>query len=679
MILIGKMNVLIYFSLAICNLCVVNTERRTINSTILKEKTKLNTTEATETLYNTQDVTINPLEVMNTVVPKIEITDSLVINTTDSNNDLAVTRESIETKSIFNISSKTVEDITEVIKASDKVEDATETAIEAPKITPTVVKGSTDNKITDNKQIKETQTDLDLEASKTAVLGTTDPTITEVVSTMETKKEPDLEDTHKATKASISTEINNISTEETKVVETTEVEVITNVICEVCVCRDREVDCSNNNLGTAFTMTDWDGLIDFEPLSVDLSQNPFTTLTRISNLTTLKYLNVSNCKIESIEATTFSYLTELVSLDLSGNRLVSSSVNKRVFVGIMDSKVGFLPFFKLRYLSLANNDIHSLAQDVFVFMSDLTTLDLSGNPLGYIDQVTMGAITDLEDLRELNLNGCKLETLPAGIFRRQHRLKRLDLSNNKFTTVPLSLGEAINLEYLDFSRNPIEIFNESSPISNLKKLKELHLNQLAKLQTVTDGALSGLSNLEVLDLSFNQRLSLLEDGFLVWTEEHTEQEMWPPLRELYLNNNNLSRIYSGYLERWDLLSRFDFSNNPYLCDCSNQWIVDVLVPLIRSSPSNGTLPNMICKKPKEMKGVSFMQLNNSSKILPCPDQELNLLPAPDMAILLGIMIGIFVTFPLVLVLVLLWRRGTFARCRSKRIDSDSDEEETDAF
>lgn len=55
-------------------------------------------------------------------------------------------------------------------------------------------------------------------------------------------------------------------------------------------------------------------------------------------------------------------------------------------------------FPHLRKLTLAHNALHALPPDLFSFMRRLSTLDLDGNPLAVIDQVTMGALSELGEL-----------------------------------------------------------------------------------------------------------------------------------------------------------------------------------------------------------------------------------------------------------------------------------------
>ncbi|XP_035456482.2 leucine-rich repeat transmembrane protein FLRT3-like [Spodoptera frugiperda] len=456
-------------------------------------------------------------------------------------------------------------------------------------------------------------------------------------------------------------------------IDTTSPDPLSTTICTTCACADGAVNCVNLNLTTFFEIPDWDGLKDFKPLSVNLSHNAITHISRISKLP-IRELNLSSCEIQTIEDGSFIYLEDLRVLDLSNNKISTSAINKKVFAGPLGI-LGPMNFKTMQYLSLANNDLHSLAQDLFLFMPDLLYLDLSDNPLAFIDQVTMGAISDLKYLRELRLSNCELETLPDGLLRRQRKLRRLDISNNRFTTIPAVLKEAPSLVYLNLDRTPIQTLDSNTALGNLTKLQELSLSRLSRLQNVSAGALAGLGDLVILRMNYNPRLTNLDPDFLVWKNEDDE-ELWPNLRELYLNNNNLSSIDSGILDNWKELMAADFSINPFICDCKNQWVVDVLVPLLVAMSANTTINNMVCKKPAELKGLTFAQLNEGSKTLVCMEAEsIAEAQVSNMAIILGIMIGIVVTFPMVLVLVLLWRRGFFSKLRGGKPDYDEEAED----
>lgn len=59
--------------------------------------------------------------------------------------------------------------------------------------------------------------------------------------------------------------------------------------------------------------------------------------------------------------------------------------------------------------------------------------------------------------QRLALSSCELETLPEGLLRRQKKLRWLDISDNRFLTVPEVLQEAPKLAFLSLDRNPIQV------------------------------------------------------------------------------------------------------------------------------------------------------------------------------------------------------------------------------
>ncbi|XP_063392291.1 leucine-rich repeat neuronal protein 1-like [Cydia fagiglandana] len=445
------------------------------------------------------------------------------------------------------------------------------------------------------------------------------------------------------------------------------------VICTTCACADNRVDCANKDIRASFSVDDWKALEAFRPTEIDLSRNRIATLSELPALP-VQNLTVSNSEVEVIESGCFKHLRDtLVTLDLSNNKITTSSLDRRIFMTTVEGDK-LLPFNKLTFLNLANNDIHSLPKDMFFSTPEITHLDLSGNPLAYIDSITLGTISDLTMLRNLSLSSCDLETLPEGIFRRLRRLQGLDLSMNKFTTVPATINEATNLQVLILDKNPFETINDNTPFKTLIKLRELYIRRCSKLKSITSGALGGLESLSILHISYNPRLSTLEPKFLVW-EDDDEVEKHPLIKELYLNNNNITEINAYYLDRWNLLENGDFTNNPYDCDCDSQWMVDVLIPLLQDMVACGDqMPYMTCKTPEPFRGLTYNQVINSTRQLVCMENLEQ--PIPDSAIMLGIMIGVFVTFPMVILIVLLWKRGIFTKCRKKVIETD---EEKDMF
>ncbi|CAK1592914.1 unnamed protein product [Parnassius mnemosyne] len=431
-------------------------------------------------------------------------------------------------------------------------------------------------------------------------------------------------------------------------------------ICRKCICKENKVDCFDQSITDFFSVDEWNDLKVLKPTTVDLSENLIVNVTAIGDLP-IQVLNLSRCSIENIENASFRDLQEMVVLDLSHNKLTSDKLSPHAFEGRF-SPEEYEPLAAMRKLNLAYNDLHSLHQDLFEHLPELTELDLSGNPLTTIDHVTLIAISSLPMLKVLRMRSCQLTEIPDKFLHTPRYLERLDISDNKLTAVPQELEETKNLVYLNLNQNPIvelDMSSEDYPgFPRLRKLRELHMCNMKSLRSIGAGALAGLENLESLHLSFNPKLSNLDPKAMARPDDIGETYDWPALKELYLQSNNLSELDTRFLPRWDLLDAIDVSNNPFLCDCSTQWMVDILVPIIEAKTANSTA-NMICNEPIEMKGYTMKHLHDIHRTMRCVDKYGHR-PEKDGAMLLGTLIGVLLAVPIMLTLMLLWRHGYFA-------------------
>nr|XP_026483458.1 leucine-rich repeat neuronal protein 3-like [Vanessa tameamea]XP_026483459.1 leucine-rich repeat neuronal protein 3-like [Vanessa tameamea] len=431
-------------------------------------------------------------------------------------------------------------------------------------------------------------------------------------------------------------------------------------ICRKCVCKDAKVDCFDQSLTVFFKKDEWANLKEFKPTTVDLSENAITNVTVMAELP-VKVLNLSRCSIEFIENASFRDLQQMEVLDLSHNKLTTDKLSPHAFEGRYLPEE-YEPLASMRTLNLAYNDLHSLNQDLFEHLPELTELDLSGNPLTTIDHVTLIAISSLPMLKVLRMRSCELTEIPDKFLHTPRFLERLDISDNKLTSIPQELDETKNLKFLNLNQNPIvklDMSSEDYPgFPRLRKLQELHMCNMQSLKSIGAGALAGLENLQTLHLSFNPKLSFIDPKALARPDDIGETYDWPLVKELYLQSNNLSEVDSRLLSRWDLLSKVDVSNNPFLCDCSTQWMVDMLVPLVEAKANNAS-EKMVCEEPVEMKGYTMKHLHDIHRTMRCVDKYGNR-PERDGAILLGTLIGVLLAVPIMLSLLLLWRRGLCA-------------------
>ncbi|CAH2101947.1 unnamed protein product [Euphydryas editha] len=431
-------------------------------------------------------------------------------------------------------------------------------------------------------------------------------------------------------------------------------------ICRKCVCKDAKVNCYDESLDKFFSKEEWTNLKEFKPTIVDLSENPITNVTVLAELP-VKVLNLSRCSIESIENASFKDLQQMEVLDLSHNKLTTDKLSPHAFEGRY-SPEEYEPLASMRTLNLAYNDLHSLNQDLFEHLPELTELNLNGNPLTTIDYATLIAISSLPMMKVLKMRSCGLTEIPEKFLHTPKFLEHLDISDNKLTSVPQELEETKNLKYLNLNQNPIvklDMSSEDYPgFPRLRKLQELHMCNMKKLTSIGAGALAGLENLKKLHLSFNPKLSFIDPKALARPDDIGETYDWPLIKELYLQSNNLSEVDSRLVSRWDLLDKVDVSNNPLLCDCSTQWMVDILVPVVESKAVNGS-ELMVCKEPIEMKGYTMKHLHEIHRTMRCVDKYGNR-PEKDGAMLLGTLIGVLLAVPIMFTLLLLWRRGLCA-------------------
>ena len=142
-------------------------------------------------------------------------------------------------------------------------------------------------------------------------------------------------------------------------------------------------------------------------------------------------------------------------------------------------------------------------------------------------------------------------------------------------------------------------FNESTPHLQVLNLRQNHL------RSMNEGSFYSLKNLQNLDLTDNQLLSL--DGLQHFTK----------IKILRLSRNSISLVPSIFLQAFNSsgLHFFDISANPFSCTCSlepfRKWILSDTNVLI----SLNSLYQ--CDNPKKFKGlsISYVELDCQSHVL----------------------------------------------------------------
>ncbi|XP_020280472.1 chaoptin [Pseudomyrmex gracilis] len=223
--------------------------------------------------------------------------------------------------------------------------------------------------------------------------------------------------------------------------------------------------------------------------------------------------------LEAIPESSFHNLTELLSLDLTGNRIRVLSSGS-----IVDCP-------KLVTISLAYNRIQKIEKNALYGLSSLRFLHLEFNKLTVLDLAAIAeiggpdfalnvsynaiALVDsgslMNNLTRLDIGFNNISYLPANTFYGTPDMKSLNMQNNYLTTIEPGTFALPHLETLDLNHNKIDTLRKQS-FHGLESLQRMNLagNEITQLSTEQ---FRNLKNLRILNLSHNKIRSLPKDAF----------------------------------------------------------------------------------------------------------------------------------------------------------------------
>jgi len=142
-----------------------------------------------------------------------------------------------------------------------------------------------------------------------------------------------------------------------------------------------------------------------------------------NSLTELSQLDLSGCKIYNVSASAFEGLDQLRGLKMNSNPLTAVPSH------------AWSTLVHLESLALGQNNLTFLNKSAFAGLGRLKSLDIHDAP--QLTEVNPEALMGNRDLVQLRLTQCKrLTSLPQGLFSYTTNLRRLELRDNGFLTLP---------------------------------------------------------------------------------------------------------------------------------------------------------------------------------------------------------------------------------------------------
>ncbi|XP_068446179.1 podocan [Clinocottus analis] len=284
------------------------------------------------------------------------------------------------------------------------------------------------------------------------------------------------------------------------------------------------------------------------------------------NLPNLRELYLQNNLLsnEGMDNETFSQLSSLECLDLSNNNLsvVPKGLPRNlVLLHLEKNSINSIPkdslasVRNLEYLLLHNNKLRSrsIHPTAFQGLKKLHTLHMYNNLLervprglpkraktlmilhNFINEISRNDLALLFSLTELNLSYNKLTSpkVHREAFRKLRILETLDLSGNSLQSMPMGLPRSLLV--LEIKNNQLNSIPDGA-LTGMGKLQKLILsdNQL-KLNSAYQGAWMELIALTTLDLSGNQL-------------SHIPSDLPESLEYLYLQSNRISSVPASAFE-----------------------------------------------------------------------------------------------------------------------------------
>ncbi|KAI8042448.1 hypothetical protein M5D96_003761 [Drosophila gunungcola] len=267
--------------------------------------------------------------------------------------------------------------------------------------------------------------------------------------------------------------------------------------------------------------------------------------------------------------------------------------------------------------------------------------------------------TKPESPKILDISYMEIDDLPETVLHGPRDLETLIAAGNLFKQLPKALKYATNLTSLVLNENPIESLVGDNIFPPLTKLNHLSMTFMAMLYKIGPGALSELQSLKELILSDNKFLNEIDEEALSKNVTGGQYLDYPPLEKVYLNNCNITTLPKPLLVRWDKLKALDLRFNPWSCDTSNDYLINVLIGQVNKT-TEVLAKNVQCASPDTLKGVEILRVADEHLVE----------SSSGSLVWVGLLVVLLIAVPTLLGAYVMKRRGCFGVFR--RHDSVAD-------
>ncbi|XP_071645842.1 uncharacterized protein [Temnothorax longispinosus] len=284
---------------------------------------------------------------------------------------------------------------------------------------------------------------------------------------------------------------------------------------------------------------------------LDVSHNNLIDLNFLDGMLELDYLNLSFNKFNTLPANLLLNMQQLKILRINNNQLLSLNFQN-------------LPLSLLELHTESN-----LINTVSFQKSSIHTLNIQNNNISNI----YNNLTLLEELKNVNISGNSLSDFPD-IFLKN--LETLDLSFNDLTTIPetISIKNFPSLKIFKVNGNRLRDIKIWSEL-NLEIFEVKFVDTIEKIDKETLLMLKEKTNICInVTISSNTKLNVIEENVF----RHMN------ICSLDLSNNRFTHLpaelfnINVYKNVSNLNYLINLQGNPFICNCSLQWMLNELVP-----------------------------------------------------------------------------------------------------